>query len=142
MIFFPRTISKLAQFVPFASINIPSKRELLIISTKFLPLSCASIHMVVSPRRGIFFIYFFIRNCFILALIFEIAFRLWALLEISCYQIYRNTACPLQVYKHSIILLTTYRHIFCASTKFCVASVYLYLTLIFIYLKVIELPSG
>ena len=42
--FFARTVSKLAQFTPFASINIPSKRELLIISAKFLPLSCASIH--------------------------------------------------------------------------------------------------
>ena len=42
--FFTRTVSKLSQFTPFASINIPSKRELLIISAKVLPLSCASIH--------------------------------------------------------------------------------------------------
>ena len=42
--FFARTVSKLAQFTPFAFINIPSKRELLIISAKFLPLSCASIY--------------------------------------------------------------------------------------------------
>ena len=41
--FFARTISKLVQFTPFASINIPSKRELLI-SAKFLHLSCTSIH--------------------------------------------------------------------------------------------------
>ena len=37
------TFSKLTQFTPFASINIPSKRELLIISAKFLALYCASI---------------------------------------------------------------------------------------------------
>ena len=42
--FLARTVSKLAQFTPFASINIPSKRELLIMSAKFLPLSCASIY--------------------------------------------------------------------------------------------------
>ena len=37
-------MSKLAQFTPFSSINIPSKWELLIISAKFLPLYCASIY--------------------------------------------------------------------------------------------------
>ena len=42
--FMARTVSKLAQFAPFACINLPSKRELLIMSAKFLPLSCASIH--------------------------------------------------------------------------------------------------
>ena len=42
-LFFARTIPKPAQFTPFASINIPPKRELLIISAHFLPLSCASI---------------------------------------------------------------------------------------------------
>ena len=36
--FMARKISKLAQFTPFVSINIPSKRELLIMSAKFLPL--------------------------------------------------------------------------------------------------------
>ena len=40
--FLARTVSKLAQFTPFASINIPSNRELF--EGKFLPLSCASIH--------------------------------------------------------------------------------------------------
>ena len=37
--FFARTTSKLAKFTPFASIHIPSKRELLIISANFLPFS-------------------------------------------------------------------------------------------------------
>ena len=46
--FFARTVSKLAQFTPFASINIPSKRELLIISAKCLPLYCASITSIYS----------------------------------------------------------------------------------------------
>ena len=45
--FFERTISKLTQFTPFASINILSKRELLIISAEFLPLSCASIQYII-----------------------------------------------------------------------------------------------
>ena len=40
---FLHAVSKLAQFTPFSSINIPSKWELLIISAKFLPLYCASI---------------------------------------------------------------------------------------------------
>ena len=42
--FFARTVSKLAQFTLFASINIPLKWELLIISAKFLPLDCAYIY--------------------------------------------------------------------------------------------------
>ena len=42
--FLARTVSKLAHFTPFASINVPSKRELLIMSATFLPLSCSSIH--------------------------------------------------------------------------------------------------
>ena len=42
--FFAHTVSKLAQFTPFSSINIPPKWELLIISAKFLPLYCASIY--------------------------------------------------------------------------------------------------
>ena len=45
---FARTVSKLAQFTPFGSINIPSKRELLIISAKCLPLYCASITSIYS----------------------------------------------------------------------------------------------
>ena len=40
---FARKISKLAQFTPFASTNIPSKRELLKISAEFLALYCTSI---------------------------------------------------------------------------------------------------
>ena len=42
--FFAPTVSKLAQFTHFSSINIPSKSELLIIRAKFLPLYCASIY--------------------------------------------------------------------------------------------------
>ena len=42
--FFARTVSKLEQFAPFSSRNIPSKWELLIISAKNLPLYCASIY--------------------------------------------------------------------------------------------------
>ena len=41
--FLARIISNLVQFTPFASTNIPSKRELLIMSAKFLALYCASI---------------------------------------------------------------------------------------------------
>ena len=42
--FFAHAISKLAQFTPFASVNIPSKRDLLIISAKILALYYASIY--------------------------------------------------------------------------------------------------
>ena len=42
-IFFARTISKLIQFTPLSSTNIPSKKELLIIGAKFLAIYCASI---------------------------------------------------------------------------------------------------
>ena len=52
--FFARTVSKLAQFTPFSSINIPSKWELLIISAKFLPPYCASMYkssLMLPPRR-------------------------------------------------------------------------------------------
>ena len=55
--FLARTISKLAQFAPFASINIPSKRELLLMSAKFLPLYCASMYksslVIPSPNNKI-----------------------------------------------------------------------------------------
>ena len=42
-IFFAHTISKLVRFTPLASANIPSKRQLLIMSANFLALYCASI---------------------------------------------------------------------------------------------------
>ena len=53
--FLAHTVSKLAQFTAFASVNIPSKRELLIMSAKFLPFSCASIHKssLVEPKCSI-----------------------------------------------------------------------------------------
>ena len=41
--FFARTISKLVEFTPSASTNIPSKRELWIMSANFLAIYCASI---------------------------------------------------------------------------------------------------
>ena len=50
--FFACIVSKLAQFTPFESINIPSKRELLIISATFLSLSCASMHKSSLVRVG------------------------------------------------------------------------------------------
>ena len=55
--FFARTVSKLAQFTPLSSINIPSKWEFLIISGKFLPLYCASIYksylLILSVSFGV-----------------------------------------------------------------------------------------
>ena len=50
--FLARTVSKLAQFTPFASINIPSKRELLIISATFLP-PLLRLYTYYSPRDGL-----------------------------------------------------------------------------------------
>ena len=52
---FLHAVSKFPKFTPFASINMSSKRELLIISENYLPLSCASIHKssLVMPHKFI-----------------------------------------------------------------------------------------